>query len=227
MAKQGSNQPNTPNQPTQKPKRLSWIYYIIMIGLLFFFFNPFGGKKGDKNLSYTKLQQYIEKDAIASMVVYDDNAAKAHIRPEKYALVFGNQEAGEDADGEIEIHIPSVEEFTKYIDKVNTDRKAQNAPLVDVSFKKSKSDWYMILLNALPVILIVLFFVWMSRGMSKAANGAGGIFNVGKAISTLQPQKMQRSFEIASSVNYFFFSTLSRTLIKVSKWGRKPLMPLH
>ena len=181
MAKQGSNQPNTPNQPTQKPKRLSWIYYIIMIGLLFFFFNPFGGKKGDKNLSYTKLQQYIEKDAIASMVVYDDNAAKAHIRPEKYALVFGNQEAGEDADGEIEIHIPSVEEFTKYIDKVNADRKAQNAPLVDVSFKKSKSDWYMILLNALPVILIVLFFVWMSRGMSKAANGAGGIFNVGKA----------------------------------------------
>ena len=179
-----AEQPKNPNPANQKPKRprWSWLYYAIMIGLVFFFFNPFGDNKKDKKISYTKFTAYIEKnDAIESIVVYDDNTAKATVRPEKYAVVFGNREAGEDADGELTIQIPPLEEFAKYIDQVNAERRAQDKPVVDVSYDKSKSDWYMILLNALPIILIILFFVWMSRGMSKAANGAGGIFNVGKA----------------------------------------------
>ena len=94
MAEQKPKQPNQKQQP--KKSRWSWIYYVIMAGLLVFFFFPMGGEKGaDKDLSYTKFTAYINNDAVASVVVYDDNTAKAKIRPEKYALVFSNQEAGE------------------------------------------------------------------------------------------------------------------------------------
>ncbi len=177
------NEQKKSNQPKQ-PKRLrwSWLYYVVMLGLLFLFFNPFGDKnKSDKNLSYTKFVAYIENDAVASVVVYDDNIAKAKIRPEKYALVFSNQEAGEDVKGELSMQIPTVEEFAKYIDNVNVNRKEQGKAAIDVTYAKSKGDWYLILINILPILLIILFFVWMSRGMANAANGAGGIFNVGKA----------------------------------------------
>ena len=181
-------QPKQPKQNSQsnnkqpKRSRWSWLYYAVMLGLLFFFFNPFGNDGiADKNLSYTKFIAYIENDAIASIVVYDDNTAKAKIRPEKYAIVFSNQEAGESAKGELSMQIPTVEEFAKYIDNVNVNRKEAGKAAIDVSYAKSKGDWYLLLVNILPILLIVLFFVWMSRGMANAANGAGGIFNVGKA----------------------------------------------
>ena len=99
--KQQKQNPQYSNKQPKRP-RWSWLYYAVMLGLLFFFFNPFtGDRKADKNLSYTKFTAYIENDAIASVVVYDDNTAKAKIRPEKYAIVFSNQEAGEDAKGEL------------------------------------------------------------------------------------------------------------------------------
>ena len=176
--------PKQPNRQKKQPKksRWSWIYYAIMVGLLVFFFFPIGGAGVDKSLSYTKFAAYIENDAVASVVVYDDNTAKAKIRPEKYAIVFSNQEAGEKSKGELHVLVPSVEEFAKYIDTVNVARKDVGKAAIDVSYAKSKNDWYMILVNILPFVLIVLFFVWMSRGMANAAGGGpGGIFNVGKA----------------------------------------------
>ena len=185
MAEQQKPTPKQPNKQNKKPKRspLTWLYYAVMIGLLVFFFFPVGGEKGaDKNLSYTKFTAYIDNDAVASVVVYDDNSAEAKIRPESYALVFGNQEAGEDVKGKLKAQVPSVEEFAKYIDTVNVSRKEKGKAAIDVSYAKSKDYWYMILVNILPIALIVLFFVWMSRGMANAAGGGpGGIFNVGKA----------------------------------------------
>ena len=173
------------NKQNKKPKRspLTWLYYAVMIGLMVFFFFPVDGEKGvDKDLSYTKFTAYIENDAVASVVVYDDNTAEAKIRPEKYALVFNNQEKGEKASGKLNMQVPSVEEFAKYIDNVNATRKEQGKAAIDVSYAKSKNYWYMILVNIMPIALIVLFFVWMSRGVANAAGGGpGGIFNVGKA----------------------------------------------
>ena len=184
MAEQKPKQTKQPNKNNQQPKRSrwSWIYYANMIGLLFLFFNPFGDKKIDKDLSYTKFTAYIENDAVASVVVYDDNTAEAKIRPEKYALVFNSQEKGESASGKLNMQVPSVDEFAKYIDNVNLTRKEAGKAAIDVSYAKSKDYWYMILVNILPIALIVLFFIWMSRGMANAAGGGpGGIFNVGKA----------------------------------------------
>ena len=190
MAEQKPKQPNQPKNQDKKPKRspLTWLYYAIMIGLLIFFFYPMGGEKGiDKDLSYTKFTAYVENDAVASVTVYDDNTAEAKIRPEKYVLVFNNQEKGENANGKLKMHVPSVEEFAKYIDGVNATRKEAGKAAIDVSYAKSKGDWYLILVNILPFLLIVLFFVWMSRGMANAAGGGpGGIFNVGKVKAEVQ-----------------------------------------
>ena len=190
MAEQKPKQPNQTNNQNKKPKRspLTWLYYAIMIGLLIFFFYPVGGEQGiDKDLSYTKFTAYVENDAVASVTVYDDNTAEAKIRPEKYVLVFNNQEKGENANGKLKMHVPSVEEFAKYIDGVNATRKEAGKAAIDVSYAKSKGDWYLILVNILPFLLIVLFFVWMSRGMANAAGGGpGGIFNVGKVKAEVQ-----------------------------------------
>ena len=183
--KKKNQQPNK-KKPQRSP--LSWLYYIIFFGLMIFFFFPMGGEKdANKDLSYTKFTAYIDNDAVASVVVYDDNTAEAKIRPESYALVFGNQEAGEDVKGKLKALVPSVEEFAKYMDNVNVARKEKGKAAIDVSYAKSKDYWYLILVNILPIALIVLFFIWMSRGMANAAGGGpGGIFNVGKVKAEVQ-----------------------------------------
>jgi cell division protease FtsH len=168
-------------QTNQKPKRWTWLYYVIMAGLLAFLLIPTDKFKSNKELSYTQLLSYVKADKVESIVVYDDNTAKVKIRPESYAFVFSNQESGEKANGELESIVPTVEQFAQDMDNINNARTGISKA-IDVSYAKSKTQWHLILINALPVLLIILFFVWMSRGIGNAANGGpGGIFNVGKA----------------------------------------------
>ena len=159
---------------------VNMLFYALMFGLLGYWM--FGGDKNEqaaqKELSYTKLQSYIDNNAVESLTVFDDNTAKAKIRKESYVLVFSDVTKGEEAKGQIRAMIPSVEEFTKFMESVNATRHESNLPLIDVTYAKSRDYWYLILANVLPFALIILFFVWMSRGIGGAA---GGIFGVGKA----------------------------------------------
>ena len=170
-----------PNQPNQKPKRSrwTWVYYGIMIGLLVLMFFP--SSAGSKDFNYTELTNHLDSGYVKSVVVNrDDNTAVAEIYPQHYNDVFETTEEIEKTGGKIQTQIPTVEEFNKYIDKVNDSKGAEDA-IIEVKYE-SESQWYVLLINALPILLIILFFVWMSRGIGNAANGGpGGIFNVGKA----------------------------------------------
>ena len=139
---------------------------------------PDRDSREQKDLSYTKFTAYVEQNMVEKMVVYDDNRAKAIIRESSYGIVFGSQDEGRKKKGELIAQVPSVEEFAKYLDGVNRDRKIAGLPLLDVSYEKSHDYWYLLLVNILPIALIFLFFVWMGRGMSGVS---GGIFGVGKA----------------------------------------------
>ena len=178
-------QPGPDNRQPSGPRRwLSILFYTATFALLGMWM--FGGKDSNptKELSYTKLVAYIEADAIEKIVVLDDLSAKATVRPRAYTVVFNTQAEGENAKGELRTRVPSVEEFSKYIDTVNANRKAQGMAVIDVTYDKSHDYWYLILVNVVPFALIILFFVWMSRGIG-GAGGPGGIFGVGKAKAQL------------------------------------------
>ncbi len=175
-----------PNQPEQRePSKwgriLSTILYAIGIALVIGWL--FGGDKtadSKKEISYTKFTSYVESNVVEKVIVYDDNTAKVNIRPMHYALVFGDQAIGEAAKGVIKTQVPSADEVSKFMEAANQARKEKGLAPVDVSFEKSKDYWYLILVNILPFVLIVFFFIWMSRGIG-SGGGIGGIFGVGKA----------------------------------------------
>lgn len=170
-----------------KPRRwLSLLFYTMAFALMgFYFFGDKEGKGASKDLSYTKLTAYIEAGAIEKIDVADDLQAKATVKPQSYTLVFGTQGDGEKAKGMLKTQVPSIEEFSKFMDSINASRKADGQAAIDVTYSKSRDYWYLILVNILPFVLIVLFFVYMSRGISGGAGGSGGIFGVGKAQAQL------------------------------------------
>ena len=189
MAEKNKN--NLPNnrpegQEPSKPRRwFSILLYTLGFAILgFYLFGDREGKNASKDLSYTNLIAYIEADAIQKMVVYDDNSLKAEVKGKSYGLVFGSQEDGEKVKGQLKAQVPSVEEFAKYMEGVNTKRKDEGLAAIDVRYAKSKDYWYLILVNVLPFVLMVLFFIYLSRGVANAG-GMGGIFGVGKAKAQL------------------------------------------
>ncbi|MBR4703972.1 MAG: ATP-dependent zinc metalloprotease FtsH [Paludibacteraceae bacterium] len=177
-------QQNNGKQPSGPRRWLSIFFYTVAFAVIGFYL--FGNKDGgvSKELSYTKLTAYIEAGAIDKIEVSDDMQAKATVKPQSYTLVFGTQGDGERARGILRTQVPSVEEFSKYMDSVNATRKTNGQAAIDVKYEKSRDYWYMILFNVLPFVFIILFFVYMSRGIG-GAGSVGGIFGVGKAQAQL------------------------------------------
>ena len=177
----GENNSPEPQKPDWR-RMLSTALYVVAFLLLGWYWFHGDQSTTQKKLSYTQLQTYIEKDAIKSVTAYDDNSVKAQVHGKSYTLVFGSQATGEKSSGEISSQIPSVEEFSKYMADVNGKREKKKLAPVDVTYKESRNYWTLILVNVLPIALLILFFVYMSRGM---AGAAGGIFGVGKAKAQL------------------------------------------
>ena len=174
---------NGKNNANGKKNGRGWFSTVLYLVMLVIFGLWFFGNKEEadvqKDLSYTKFQSYITNNAIESLTVYDDNTSKAKVRPESYVIVFGDASKGKEAKGEIRAFVPSVDEFTHFLDEVNAQRKSDGLPAIDVSYAKSRDYWTLILVNALPIVIFILFIVWMSRGIGGGAGG--GIFGVGKA----------------------------------------------
>ena len=172
--------------PKGGPRRwLSILFYTLAFALMgYYFFTPKDNSGVSKDLTYTKLKAYIEVGAIEKIVVTDDLEAKATVRPQNYTIVFGTQGEGEKAKGTLKTLVPSVEEFSKYMDTINETRKEKGEAAIDVKFDKSHDYWYLILANVLPFVLLIAFFVFMSRGIG-SMGGPGGIFGVGKAKAQL------------------------------------------
>ena len=186
MAERNNKQPKKGNQPSGPRRWLSILFYTLAFALMgFYFFGDKESKGSSKDLSYTKLTAYIETGAIEKIDVSDDLQAKATVKPQSYTLVFGTQGDGEKAKGVLKTQVPSVEEFSKFMDTVNATRKANDQAAIDVTYSKSRDYWYLILVNVLPFALMILFFVYLSRGIGGGAGGAGGIFGVGKAQAQL------------------------------------------
>ena len=183
--RQKSRAPQRSNQPSGPRRWISILFYTFAFALIgFYFFGDKQGQGASKELSYTKLTAYVEAGAIEKIEVTDDLMAKATVKPQSYTLVFGSQGDGEKARGVLKTQVPSIEEFSKYIDGVNASRKADGQAAIDVKYAKSHDYWYLILVNILPFALLILFFVYMSRGVG-SGGGIGGIFGVGKAQAQL------------------------------------------
>ena len=181
------DQNNQPNQPQngKKPKRpnLMWVYLTI-IGLLGIAYiatgdETFATVSGEKKeISYTQLQSYLQNDCVESIVIADNNTARATIRPEQATVVFG-EKADKNKPGVIEVQIPSVQVFNAYVEEVNQARAEAGLPKMDVTFKKDRNIWMIILGNLFPLLFFIMMIVWMTRSIGGGAGG--GIFNVGKA----------------------------------------------
>ncbi len=186
MDNNSSKKPNNPmpNKPGgMKPVKfnLSWIYGIIIILLLGSYF--FNDKALVKDVPYSTFVSYVNDGIVENITVYaNKNTLEAVVNKTSLNKVFGKDAALYEKDRKVFVNIPPGDEFTKFINAAI----AQKAFTGVVDYKVSRDYLEMFLYSFLPFLLLILFFVYMSRRMSgQMGGGSGGIFNVGKSKAQL------------------------------------------
>ncbi len=176
---------NTPPPKKSKGKKfvfnIFWIYFLIIAVLL----APqlFGDRETAKKLPYyTEFQQYVLDGHIESIEVsVNKNTAEAVVVDDENSIntVFGEKSELYKKDRKVSVKIPSTDRFDEFI---------QEAEFEKVSYIEDKNYMEMFLISVLPFLLLILFFVFMTRRMSGqmgGSGGPGGIFNVGKSKAQL------------------------------------------
>jgi cell division protease FtsH len=176
--------PKAPVKPTSKgPKfNISWIYGIILIVLVGSYL--FNDTTPAKDVPYSTFEEYVKNGYVEKIDVFSaKNALTAKVNKNAVKSVFGDKSEVYEKERMINVRIPSVEEFSKFINKAKEDKVYTGI----VDYKLSKDYLDIFLFSILPFLLLILFFVYMNRRMTgqMGGGGSGGIFNVGKSKAQL------------------------------------------
>lgn len=187
MEQKNSNSPvnpdkNSSGKPGGKGSKfnVTWIYgTIILVLLVSYWFGDQGAVKVIN--SYPTFKQYVDSGYIESIEVY---AAKGEVHAvvkdslSSLKSVFGEQYKKFEKDRRVSVNIPSAESFDEYIASTGFE---------NVSYKVDRNYFEIFLVSILPFLLLIGFFIFMSRRMSgqMGGGGSGGIFNVGKSKAQL------------------------------------------
>ena len=156
---------------------ISWIYGIIMVVLIGSYF--FNDTPPTKDVPYSTFEEYVKTGIVEKIDVFSTkNTLEAQVTEQSVTKVFGKNSEVYKKERKISVRIPSVEEFSKFINKAK-ENKLYNGV---VDYKVSRDYIEMFLYSILPFLLLILFFVFMNRRIgNQMGGGAGGIFSVGKS----------------------------------------------
>lgn len=175
--------PNRQGNQNKKPAfNMYWMYGIILISLFALFY--FQDASQTKEVDWTEFEDSALSGDIDKIMIFPESKiAEGFVTPsgaEKHN--FDNTDAFS-GDRKIKTTIPSPDKIQDKIDEWNAQLAAQGKPQIKVNYEKS-SDFMKLFWYFGPILLLVLFMVYMSRRVN-SGGGGGGIFNVGKSRATV------------------------------------------
>ncbi len=197
---QNNKMPKTPqnkNNPKMPKFNMNWIYIIVLASLVIMYF--FGGDtvKGSasKSTSYSQFQVYVQKGFASKIVANkDESKLRMFVKKEHIREVFS---AGTDKTGPdpfVDVEFGSVDQVEQFVQSQRKTGKFTG----EFSYEnKHGNDFVNLLIGIAPFALLILFWIFiMNRMGGGGANGASGIFSVGKSKAKM--------YEKGSEVNVTF-----------------------
>ena len=187
----GGQQPNRsqqPNQPNRKPngkKRVSfyWIYAILFVVLIAM---QFLGRDdtAQEEIDQGQLIEMLQKQEIAKIELINKEDAEIYLNEKGLANHFPESTAlgGTTVKPNYTYKIGSLERFEEMVETAQQDI-ANPVYIKNVSRSRWMSEF--LLSWMLPLLLLVVFWVFIMRGMGNGMGGAGQIFNIGKSRAQL------------------------------------------
>lgn len=175
------------NKDNNKPKmnmprfNMSWIYIvaILIIGALYLT-NGGSSSSVSTETSYTQFKAMVMKGYASKIVVNkSQNKLDMYVKPEHIREVFKKGVESTGKDPSVSVQFGSTDQVEQFVNQARTAHKFKG----DFSYdnKKENDLFYMILYNALPLLLLVGIWIFFMRRMGGGSSGSGGVFNVGKS----------------------------------------------
>ena len=169
-----------PNKKTGKPKfSFGWFY----VALIFILFGGalFSGSVGGREVPFSQFEQYLQNGYVESVTVFTNSKrTEFHIIKDSVKHIVAEPKGTPDETIYFTT-IPSVDEFSKFIDKAKAEYNYSGV----IQYKEDKDYFSVFLYSVLPFLLLIAFFVFMNRKMMGGGSGGGGIFSVGKSQAKL------------------------------------------
>jgi cell division protease FtsH len=180
------NQPIDPGNPLRKRpnNRQSYLYWIYaLIGIVLIGMTLFSQTESSQEVSFSDFEGYVKNNYVDKItVVSNQNYALASIKKGCLGIVFGKDSAKFAQNPVITVKFGSVEEIQRSLSQALDSKKFSGK----VSYKKENDYFNTFLYSILPIVLMIAFFIFLSRRMSGGGgSGPGNIFSVGKSRAQL------------------------------------------
>lgn len=190
------NQNNQNNSPKRKKKGfgLGWLYILMLVAITGILFFPEG--KGGDEVEWSRFQAMFQDDLFEEVTVYSSKGTvhavvkkEAEAKAKEYQVGSNTKEQARPSllsKVEVTSEIPGAGAFNDLYQEIMAGKKPISAK---VSYVNNTTNPLNIIMSFLPLIIIIFFWVWMSRrmmgNMGGSSGGSGGIFNVGKSKAQL------------------------------------------
>lgn len=185
---------NKKNNNKRKPRfNISWLYTLLMLGVVFYIFSgkSFGGQS--KQLAYTDFEACLDSGYVKEILVNKDNLTlKFAVNDEGEQYIYGDVQKEKKASRIPEVEFGSVEKLQEHIDGAKEAGKFEGK----VSFERENGLFWTLLIQIGPLILIVVVWLLIMNRMSGGMGGGGGIFSFGKSKAKLFDSKDDKKDKI-------------------------------
>ena len=177
---------NKNKKPIKFTFRISWIYFLLLIGIGWMFFNQDGANPQKEEWAEVQ-KQWLDGDIQEVVFIRNKFEGRITMRPDSvaaYASKFGGQIPKKSP------HFTFLVSGSFNAEEMFGDLNAQlpEDSQVKVIIENEESFWNTIEWLFFPLMLLVLWFFMfrgMGRGPGASGGGPGGIFNVGKSTGKL------------------------------------------
>ncbi|MCM1377033.1 MAG: ATP-dependent zinc metalloprotease FtsH [Clostridium sp.] len=178
--------PNKNSNPNNRGKRplfsMYWMYALIILSLIGLYYFQEGSQT--REVDWTEFEKISLQGDVTKITVNPETGVAVGVLTPNGAkkLKFDDSTGPLEADAEkcIRTTIPSPDKIQEKFDTWNGALTKEGKPTMQITYERS-SDIMKIIWSFAPLLLIILFMVWMSKRLSGGGGNGGGIFSVGKS----------------------------------------------
>ncbi len=186
MANEKKQDPNGGRKIFSVKFNLSWLYFLLLVGIGYLLMNNQRSAAPEK-IEWAEVQTMIKEGDVAEIsFVRNDYKGEIKIRPEKLGKYTEKFRGGVVPKRAPQFYFLVSSKFDpeQTFGQLNAELPVESH--FKVVIRNEEHLWMEIFQMAFPLLLFILFWVWMFRGMNRGAGGPGGPggfnpFNTGKS----------------------------------------------
>lgn len=168
---------NKPTPPSGKKPKLGfsmyWMYAVIIIALFGMFY--LDRNETTQNVDWDEFKDVAAANGFSEIIIYTNTPQAVGVYTDSMAKKkIKDYQKGQKISAEATV--PPGDKLGDYLETLQKENKYTGK----IKYEKS-SDFTSLLWSFGPIVLLIVFWIWMMRRMSGRDNSGGGVFSVGKS----------------------------------------------